>query len=140
MLLRIKTTAHCSLFGYGESNPELPRFVKFQRMRGGNVSRYTIPDLYKIAGGTLIGMMSVDVLTLINRFYGPGVNEAKNVRFDVLCCGSDCSGSNCTAIQQSLFARTTIVVVTAGHRQLQIIIYALAVISHFITTSILDYL
>ena len=85
-------------------------------------------------------MMSVDVLTLINRFYGPGVNEAKNVWFDVLCCGSDCSGSNCTAIQQSLFARTTIVVVTAGHRQLQIIMYALAAISHFITTSILDYL
>ena len=86
-------------------------------------------------------MMSVDVLALVNRLYGPGVNEAKNVWFDVLCCGCEyCSGSNCTAIQQSLCARSTIVVVTAGHRQLQIIIYALAAISHFITTSILDYL
>jgi hypothetical protein len=34
-----KTLRQQNLFGYGESNPELPR-----SLRGGNVSRYTIPD------------------------------------------------------------------------------------------------
>ena len=36
------------LFGYGESNPELPRrnltTNVIRSLRGGNVSRYTIPD------------------------------------------------------------------------------------------------
>jgi hypothetical protein len=31
------------VFGYGGSNPELPR----SSMRGGNVSHYTIPDIRK---------------------------------------------------------------------------------------------
>jgi hypothetical protein len=31
------------IFGYGESNPELPR-PGLKSLRGGNVSRYTISD------------------------------------------------------------------------------------------------
>jgi hypothetical protein len=34
-------------FGYGESNPELPRNNR-NRLRGGNVNRYTIPDLEEL--------------------------------------------------------------------------------------------
>ena len=36
-------------FGYGESNPELPR-SEMKLMKGGNVSRYTIPDDYFFIG------------------------------------------------------------------------------------------
>ncbi len=32
-------------FGYGESNPELPRISVSPIVRGGNVSRYTISDV-----------------------------------------------------------------------------------------------
>ena len=33
-------------FRYGESNPELPRRNLIFAVKGGNVSRYTIPDIY----------------------------------------------------------------------------------------------
>ena len=38
---RCECTPH---FGYGESNPELPRRTRVYDMRGGNVDRYTISD------------------------------------------------------------------------------------------------
>ena len=45
-ILRKKIKIPSTSFRYGESNPELPRAFNVVRMKGGNVSRYTIPDLY----------------------------------------------------------------------------------------------
>ena len=46
-LTALKSRFQCQKkFGYGESNPELPRRIWGHYLRGGNVSRYTIPDSY----------------------------------------------------------------------------------------------
>ena len=43
-----------SKFGYGESNPELPRLMDIAGMRGDNVSQYTISDITWVPGVDLV--------------------------------------------------------------------------------------